>query len=93
MIDTNFPLPHSLDGELGQNNESCGDVPGSSARLLTMEPRSRARLAIEAVRVAIGAELKKLYFHVLREPIPAQMAELLKQLDSPQERCQNIDDS
>ncbi|MBO0754376.1 MAG: hypothetical protein J2P54_00825 [Bradyrhizobiaceae bacterium] len=50
-----------------------------------MARRGNARSAFEAVRTAIGAELKKLYSDILREPIPDRMAELLKQLDDAAE--------
>ena len=35
----------------------------------------------EAVRIAVGAALRRLYSDVLREPIPDRIAELLRQLD------------
>jgi hypothetical protein len=36
---------------------------------------------LRTVRTAIGGELRRLYFDVLREEIPDRMAELLKRLD------------
>jgi hypothetical protein len=38
---------------------------------------------LNAVRSAIGTELRKLYSDVLRGEIPDRMAELIKQLDQP----------
>jgi hypothetical protein len=59
-----------------------------------MARRPNARLAFEAVRTAVGAELKRLLSNVLSEPIPEEMAELLRQLDQPPpEGSQNIVDS
>jgi hypothetical protein len=58
-----------------------------------MARRPKARLAFDAVRSAIGAELKRLFSNVLREPIPEEMAELLRQLDQPQEGGQDTGDS
>jgi Anti-sigma factor NepR len=50
-----------------------------------MARRPSRRLASEAVRTGIAAELKRLYSNVLQEPIPDRMAELLRQLDQPPE--------
>jgi hypothetical protein len=58
-----------------------------------MARRPNTRLASEAVRTAVGAELKRLFSNVLREPIPEEMAVLLKQLDQPPEGGQNTDES
>jgi hypothetical protein len=58
-----------------------------------MARRPKARSATEAVRAAIGAELKRLFSNVLREPIPEAMAKLLKKLDPPPADGQNTDDS
>jgi hypothetical protein len=57
-----------------------------------MARRPDTHFALEAVRTAIGAELKKIHSGVLREPIPVEMAELLRQLDQPR-NGQSIDDS
>jgi hypothetical protein len=51
------------------------------------------RSLFEAVRAAIGAELKKLSADVLYEPIPDRMAELLKQLDHALGSAQNTEDT
>jgi hypothetical protein len=58
-----------------------------------MARRPNTRFAFEAVRTAIGAELRRLFSNALREPIPEEMAELLRQLDQPPEGTQNTDDS
>jgi hypothetical protein len=58
-----------------------------------MARRSKARSATEAVRAAIGAELKRLFSNILSEPIPEEMAQLLRQFDPPPEDNQNADDS
>jgi Anti-sigma factor NepR len=57
-----------------------------------MARRPDNHFALEAVRTAIGAELKKIHSGVLREPIPVEIAELLRQLDEPR-KSQSIDDS
>jgi len=54
-----------------------------------MARRPEARLAFEAVRTAIAAELKRLHSNVLHEPIPDRMAELLRQLDQPPDDGEN----
>jgi Anti-sigma factor NepR len=58
--------------------------------------RDLAPANLNALRTAIGAELRKLYFDVLREEIPDRMAELIKQLDQQMEarpRGQDADNS
>jgi Anti-sigma factor NepR len=50
-------------------------------------------LALAAVRTSIVAELKRLHSELLREPIPDEMAELLRKLDQPPEGGHNTDDS
>jgi hypothetical protein len=57
-----------------------------------MARRPNARSAFEAVRTAIGAELRRLHSNVLREPIPDRMAELLRQLDRPTRNGQDTDE-
>jgi hypothetical protein len=50
---------------------------------------------LNAVRAAIGTELRKLYSDVLHGEIPDRMAELIKQLDQltkAKPRGQNADD-
>jgi hypothetical protein len=67
---------------------------GNPARQVAMVRRPNARLAFEAVRTAVGAELKRLFSNVLQEPLPEEMAELSRQLDQPPpEGGQNTDDS
>ena len=39
----------------------------------------------KAMRTTIGAEERKLLSEVLDQPLPAEMADLLKQLDQPTE--------
>jgi hypothetical protein len=39
----------------------------------------------KAMRTTIGVEERKLLSEVLRQPLPAEMADLLKQLDQPTE--------
>jgi hypothetical protein len=56
-----------------------------------MARRPRPSLASETVRIAIAAELKRLYSNVLHEPIPDRMAELLSQLDQSLENDLNND--
>jgi hypothetical protein len=58
-----------------------------------MARRPNARLAFEVVRAAVGAELKRLFSEILQEPIPEEMAELLRQLDQPPDGGQHTDDS
>jgi hypothetical protein len=48
-----------------------------------MAPRPAASADAKAVRTGIATELRTLLSAVLREPIPNEMAELLKQLDAP----------
>jgi hypothetical protein len=57
-----------------------------------MARRPNVRSAFEAVRTAIGAELRRLHSNVLREPIPDRMAELLRQLDRPTRNGQDTDE-
>ena len=45
--------------------------------------RDLAPADLNAVRTAIGAELRKIHSNVLHEEIPDRMAELIKQLDQP----------
>jgi hypothetical protein len=45
--------------------------------------RPNASAALKAVRTGIGTALRTLLSDVLNEPIPDEMAELLKQLDQP----------
>jgi hypothetical protein len=50
---------------------------------------------LNAVRTAIGTELRSLCSDVLHEKIPDGMAKLIKQLDQPMETCpggHNADD-
>jgi hypothetical protein len=59
-------------------------------------PRDLVLADLNAVRSAIGAELRKLYSEVLHGKIPDGMAELIKQLDQRVEaipRGQDADDS
>lgn len=93
MTDMSFLLLRSRYGELGQKAELCDNASRNQVRLVTMARGPQGRLAFEAVRIAIGAELMRLYSNVLREPIPDRMAELLRQLDKPPEEGQDTDDS
>ena len=93
MTDISFLLLHSPYGGWGQNAELCDNAPRNQARLATMGRRPKGRLALELVRIAISAELRRLYSTVLSEPIPDRMAELLRQLDQPPEEGQNTDDT
>jgi hypothetical protein len=56
-----------------------------------MARRPNSRLALEAVRTAIGAELKRQFSGVLSEPIPKATAELLGRLDQLPDDGQNTD--
>jgi hypothetical protein len=58
-----------------------------------MARRPKARSAFDAVRAAIGAELKRRLSNVLSEPLPEEMAELLRQFDQPPQDGQSTDDS
>ena len=58
-----------------------------------MARQPNVRSAFNAVRIAIGAELARLFSNVLREPIPDGMAELLRQLDKPIENGRDTDDA
>jgi hypothetical protein len=61
---------------------NCEGARNTARRLaLVGMARDLASADVRAVRTGIGAELRKLYSHVLREEMPAKMAELLKQLD------------
>jgi hypothetical protein len=60
-----------------------GGTAGDPARQVVMARRPESRLAFEAVRTAIGAELKRRFSGVLSEPIPKAIADLLGQLDQP----------
>jgi Anti-sigma factor NepR len=65
---------------------------GDPAGLVAMARRPDAGFAFEAVRFAIGAELRRLHSDILQEPIPARMAELLRQLDRPPKNGEDTDD-
>lgn len=67
-------------------------TPVEPAGLATMPRQPKARSTSAIVRAAIRAELKKRYSHVLRDPIPDRMVELLKQLDQSPEGDQNTND-
>jgi hypothetical protein len=58
-----------------------------------MARRPNARLAVKAIRIAIGAELGRLFSNVLREPIPDRMIELLRQLDKSIENGRDTDEA
>jgi Anti-sigma factor NepR len=58
-----------------------------------MARRPNALSAFKAARIAIGAELGRLFSDVLREPIPDGMAELLRQSDKPIENGRHADDA
>jgi hypothetical protein len=58
-----------------------------------MARRPNVHTASEAIRAAIGAELKRLFSDVLREPVPEEMARLLRQLDWTPEEGQNTDNA
>ncbi len=45
----------------------------------------RPNADLKVVQTGIGAELRTLHSDVLRDEVPARMAELLKQLDQPTE--------
>jgi hypothetical protein len=45
----------------------------------------------KAMRTTIGAEERKLLSEVLDRPLPAEMADLLKQLDQPTEGNSDTD--
>jgi hypothetical protein len=48
---------------------------------------------LKAVRAGIGAELRKFLIDVMREPIPDEMAELLKQLDQQTSRLSDVNEA
>jgi Anti-sigma factor NepR len=57
--------------------------------------RDLAAADVNAVRIGIGTELRKLYSGVLRDEIPDRMAALIKQLDQLMEarpRSRGADD-
>ena len=56
-------------------------IPASRMTLVGMGRRPKAGLDFEAVRTAIGNELRSLHSDVLHEPLPDRIAELLRQLD------------
>jgi hypothetical protein len=55
-------------------------IPASGMTLVGMGRRPKAGLDFEAVRTAIGNELRSLHSDVLHEPLPDRIAELLSQL-------------
>lgn len=55
--------------------------PKNAMAFAGMAPRPIASADLKAVRVGIGAELRTQLSDVLHEPIPNEMAELLKRLD------------
>jgi hypothetical protein len=88
-----FFSPHFPLGNRGKDHESQQDAPGIQPGRSRWR-RPNARSALDAVRTAVGAELKRLLSNVVSEPIPEEMAELLRQLDQPPpEGGQNSDDS
>jgi hypothetical protein len=93
MIDMSFLLSHFPSWKIGARKWIFGGRAGKPARLVAMARRPNRSLAFQAIRTAIAAELKRLYFNLLGEPIPDRMAELLKQLDQPLKDGQNTDNS
>jgi hypothetical protein len=61
--------------------------------LVGMAGRRNAIHDLEAMRTAIGAALRTLYPHLLRESVPDRMAELLRQLDQPTKSGQDTDNA
>ena len=59
--------------------------------LVGMERRPRGSPDFEAVRTAIGTALRSIHAHVLNEPLPERIVELLRQLDQPTEGGQDAD--
>ena len=66
------------------NCEKVGK-PTNDRSSADMETPPDAGADLKAVRTGIGAELRTLHSDVLRDEVPARMAELLKQLDQPTE--------
>jgi hypothetical protein len=62
--------------------ENCEGARNTARRLALVAMACDLTFAdMRAVRTGIGAELRKLYSDVLREEIPDEMAELLRQFD------------
>jgi hypothetical protein len=61
--------------------------------LVGMARQPNAHADLKALRAGIGAELRKFLIDVLREPIPDEMAELLKQLDQPTSRLSDVNEA
>jgi Anti-sigma factor NepR len=48
-----------------------------------MTPWFHVTANLRAIRTRIGKALRAVHFDVLREPVPDQMTELMRQLDQP----------
>jgi hypothetical protein len=57
--------------------------PANTMALVLMARQPNAHAELKPVCTGIGAELRTLLSHVLREPIPEGMAESLRRLDQP----------
>jgi hypothetical protein len=62
-------------------NHAGAEIPANGITLVGMARWPRAGSQFDWVRAGIGIQLRSLYSHVLNEPLPEKIVELLKQLD------------